>query len=73
MMGHDIIPDVNDQDDRSEEEVQRRFRASQFPSNSYACSVITARCWEQTYNSAIEVVQDIEAVVEINKSKIRAW
>ena len=69
IMGHDVFPDVTDQDDRLEEEVQGRFRASQFPSDSHACSVITAKCWEQAYNSAIEVVQDIEVVVEINKIK----
>lgn len=72
MMGHDVFPDVSDQDDRSEEEVQRRFRASQFPQDSHACSVITAKCWKQAYNSAIEVVQDIEAVVDINEIENQA-
>ncbi|RDL40885.1 uncharacterized protein BP5553_00864 [Venustampulla echinocandica] len=60
MMGHDILPDVRDQDDGSDEEVQRRFRARQFPQESHACSEITAKCWEQAYSSTIEVAQDIE-------------
>jgi hypothetical protein len=62
MMGHDVFPDVSDQDYGSDEEVQRRFRARQFPQDSHACSAITAKCWEQEYSSAIEVAQDIETV-----------
>ena len=63
MMGHDVFPDLSDQDDGSDEEVQRRFRARQFPQDSHACSAITAKCWEQAYSSATEVAQDI-AIVE---------
>lgn len=62
MMGHDVYPDVSDQDEGSDEEVQRRFRARQFPQESYGCSTITAKCWGQEYNSAREIVQDIEAI-----------
>ncbi|KAG4441516.1 hypothetical protein IFR05_002973 [Cadophora sp. M221] len=72
MMGHDVFPDITDQDDSLEEEVQRRFLANQFPSDSHACSVTTGKCRKQAYSSAIEVVQDIEAVVEINKIENRA-
>lgn len=62
MMGHDVYPDVRDQDDGSDEEVQHRFRARQFPQESHDCSTITAKCWGQEYSSAIEVIHDIEAI-----------
>lgn len=62
MMGHDVFPDISDQDDKSDEEVQRRFRTGQFPQDSHACAAITAKCWEQDYNSAVEVVHDVRVV-----------
>ena len=66
-MGHDIFLDISDQDDGSDEEVQRRFRTSQFPQDSHACATITEKCWEQAYNSAVEVVNDREVVEDCKK------
>jgi hypothetical protein len=60
--GHDVFPYVGDQGDGSDEQVQRRFLAHQFPQDSHACSTITALCWQQAYSSAIEVTQDIETI-----------
>jgi serine/threonine protein kinase len=62
MMGHDIFPDIDEQDDGFDEEVQRRFRTCQFPQESHACSTITEKCWRQAYSSAIEVAQDVKAI-----------
>ena len=61
-MGHDVYPDVSNQDDGSDGEVQRRFRALQFPLEFHVCSTITAKCWSQAYSSAVEVAQDIETI-----------
>lgn len=62
IMGHDIFPDISNHGDGSDEEVQRRFRTGQFPRDSHACSTITAKCWERLYNSAVDVVHDVEVV-----------
>jgi len=62
ITGYEVFPDISDQDDGAEEEIQRRFRAGQFPQDSHLCEAITTKCWKQTYNSAIEVVRDLESV-----------
>jgi hypothetical protein len=38
----------------------------EFPKDSHVCSLITAKCWEQAYSSATEVLQEIEAVEKAN-------
>jgi hypothetical protein len=74
MIGHDALPDISDQDDGSDEEAQRRFRTGQFPHDSHACRTITAKCWEQMYNSAIAAVHDVETVdLEFTGSPAIDW
>jgi len=69
MMGHDVFPEAEDTgDDESEEEVRRCFRAGRYPQDSHLCSAITVGCWRQEYNSADEVVRDID-VAERNAGK----
>ena len=72
IMGHEVFPDLIGDDDATEEEVQCRFLARQYPSDSHACSVITTKCWDQVYNSAMEVLDDIDAIVNLNKYERQA-
>ncbi|RDL37460.1 Uncharacterized protein BP5553_04893 [Venustampulla echinocandica] len=60
MMGHEVFPDLDSNED--EEEIERRFRSSQFPIDPQGCSAITNKCWTQEYGSSQEVVDDITAV-----------
>lgn len=69
MIGHDVFPGLSDQDDGSDEEVQCRFRAHQFPVGSHACSKNTAMYWGQGYTSAVEIVRDIEIIGRPEKTK----
>jgi hypothetical protein len=57
-----MMSDVSDQDDGSDEEVQRRFRTRQFPQESHVCCTITAKYCRQAYSSAVEVAHDIETI-----------
>lgn len=57
MMGHEVFPELDSDDD--DEEVEQRFRNSQFPADPQACATITRKCWTQQYSSAQEVVEDI--------------
>ena len=72
-MGHDVYPDVSNQDDGSDGEVQRRFRALQFPLEFHVCSTITEKCWSQAYSSAVEVAQDIETIEKEGIHKEIVW
>ncbi|KAH8708422.1 kinase-like domain-containing protein [Phaeosphaeriaceae sp. PMI808] len=60
IMGHDVFPDLNSTDD--EEEIERRFRAQEFPNDRHACHQIASKCWNQQYRSAEEVLVDLKNI-----------
>ncbi|KAJ2905729.1 kinase-like protein [Zalerion maritima] len=60
--GHELFPDLDKPED--EGEVERRFRAGEFPTDPHVCAAITAKCWKQLYSSARQVLADLEAVRE---------
>jgi len=62
MMGHCVFPDIVDGEDGWYDSVRSRFANAQFPQDSHVCSAITSKCWERKYDSAISVLQDIEAI-----------
>lgn len=62
MMGHAVFPDIIDGEDGWYEKVGDRFASRQFPQDQHACSAITSKCWQKEYESAQEVVRDIESV-----------
>ena len=62
MMGCCVFPDIVDGEEGWHDRVRSRFENSQFPQESHVCSAITSKCWELKYESAIEVLRDIEAV-----------
>lgn len=62
MMGHAVFPDIVDGEDRWYEKVRDRFASQQFPQDQHACNVVTLKCWQKEYESAQEVVRDIESL-----------
>jgi len=62
MMGHPVFPDIADGSDEWHERVEKRFADKQFPQDVHACSTITSKCWLLEYESAEEVLRDVEAV-----------
>ncbi|KAF7503563.1 hypothetical protein GJ744_003636 [Endocarpon pusillum] len=62
MMGHEVFPDLEKSKD--EDEIGRRFREGDFPTDLHVCTAITAKCWKQLYLSARQVLTDLEAVRE---------
>lgn len=62
VKGHEVFPDLDKSKD--EEEIGRRFRESEFPTDLHACAGITAKCWRQLYSSARQVLTDLETVQE---------
>ncbi|KAL2192169.1 kinase-like protein [Thermothelomyces heterothallicus CBS 203.75] len=62
MMAHAVYPDIVHGEEGRYEKVEDRFRNEAFPEDKYACSAITMKCWRMEYESAEEVVQDLEAL-----------
>ena len=62
MMGHAVFPDIADGEDRWYEKVRDRFASQQFPQDQHVCNAITLKCWQKEYESAEEVVRDIESL-----------
>jgi serine/threonine protein kinase len=62
MMGHCVFPDIIDGEEGWTDEVRSRFANGQFPQDFHACIAVTLKRWERQYSSAIEVLQDLEAV-----------
>lgn len=57
MMGHEVFPDLDNTD---EGEIERRFRAGEFPTDQHLCCQITENCWKQFYSSAQQVLVDLK-------------
>lgn len=62
MMGHCVFPDIVDGEEGWDDRVRSRFENAQFPQDSQICSAITSKCWELEYGSAMELLQDVEAI-----------
>lgn len=62
IMGYAVFPDIIDGEDGWREKVEERFAKQQFPQDSHACSAITLKCWLQQYDSADDIVQEIESI-----------
>ncbi|KAF1842061.1 kinase-like protein [Cucurbitaria berberidis CBS 394.84] len=58
MMGHEVFPDLDSSND--EQEIERRFRAGDFPADQHAFSKITGNCWKLCYSSAQQVLADLQ-------------
>ncbi|KAF6803667.1 serine threonine-protein kinase [Colletotrichum sojae] len=65
IVGHEPFPDTKGDNEGDDEEVERRFRLGEFPKEKHACSHIVEKCWRQEYNSAEEVLQDLEALTAV--------
>ncbi len=73
VTGAKVFPDIVKCNDTQEDvlrwfhegvpEVERRFRACEFPPvDEHACSAVTARCWRQLYKTADQVLADLKAI-----------
>jgi hypothetical protein len=61
-MGHTIFPDIAEKDEEAWEKVEGRLARGEWPREQHVCSAVTVKCWEQQYESAEEVVRDLEAI-----------
>jgi hypothetical protein len=61
-MGHAIFPDIVDGEDGYYDKVAARLAKRAFPVDTKICGAVTMKCWEQRYESAVEVVRDLEAI-----------
>ncbi|KAI1126593.1 kinase-like domain-containing protein [Nemania abortiva] len=66
MRGHAVFPDIIDGEDGWHEMVEERFDKGQFPQEPHACDSITSKCWKQEYNSAEELLRDVESVEKLS-------
>jgi serine/threonine protein kinase len=62
MMGQCVFPDIIDGEDRWYDKIRARFAGGKFPQDSHGYSTITSKCWQQKYDSATEVLHDIEDI-----------
>ncbi|MCJ1309785.1 hypothetical protein MMC25_003446 [Agyrium rufum] len=61
LEGHEPFPELDSFDD--EDEIERRFASHEFPElNLSSMRQIVHNCWAAKYNSATEILQDLEAV-----------
>lgn len=63
MMGHALFPDIIDGEEGYHEKVQARMASADFPpADQHVCGAVTAKCWAMGYESAEEVVRDLELI-----------
>ncbi|KAK3305952.1 kinase-like domain-containing protein [Chaetomium strumarium] len=62
LLGHTIFPDIDDRDDEAYAKVEERLAKKEWPRVHQVCSAVTLKCWEQQYESAADVVRDLEAI-----------
>jgi serine/threonine protein kinase len=62
VVGHAVFPDIIDGEDRWHEKVQHRFVSGQFPQDQHAFSTVTLKCWQKEYETATEIVRDMESL-----------
>jgi hypothetical protein len=59
-MSHEVFPELNSWE--HEEEIEARFSNGQFPTDSHICSKVTAKRWQQCYESARDVIFDLSQI-----------
>lgn len=59
-MGYAVFPDIINGEDTWHERVEAKFARQQFPQDQHPCGAVTLKCLQKKYESAEEVVQDIE-------------
>lgn len=62
VMGYCVFPDIVDGEEGWYDRIRSRFENAQFPQDDHACSAITSKRWKLKYESAIEVLRDINAI-----------
>ncbi|KAK3687207.1 kinase-like domain-containing protein [Podospora appendiculata] len=62
LMGHYIYPDIAAGEAGAWNKVEARLRNNDWPREHHICGAVTLKCWEQQYESAEEVVRDLEAI-----------
>ncbi|KAK3904169.1 kinase-like domain-containing protein [Staphylotrichum tortipilum] len=62
LLGHMIFPDIGLKDAEAWERVEERLKRKEWPREEHACKAVVLKCWEEEYESAEEVVRDLEAV-----------
>ncbi|KAM5450710.1 Phosphorylase b kinase gamma catalytic chain, skeletal muscle/heart isoform [Microsporum audouinii] len=62
MLGHEVFPELDTFNDDEDEQVALLFSNGDFPTDDYACSTITDKCWRQAYESAKDIIQDISQI-----------
>lgn len=62
VTGHAVFPDIVAGEHEWHEKVQGRFQSAQFPQDQHVCAAITLKGWQLQYESAQEVVRDMESV-----------
>lgn len=65
MMGHAVFSDTIDGETGWREKVRNRFESLQFPQDEQLCRGITLRCWQRKYESAQEIIEDIEYLEQL--------
>ncbi|PVH67283.1 kinase-like protein, partial [Cadophora sp. DSE1049] len=66
MEGHEPFPELNSLDDDDESEIIRRYTSGRFPPLSdHLASNVVHRCWSGSFESAMEVVEDLRKAMEM--------
>ncbi|CAK44077.1 hypothetical protein CBS115989_3760 [Aspergillus niger] len=63
-VGHAVFPDIADGEAGCFEKVEYTLATQRFPEDTHACSEITRKCWHKEYDSADDLLLDLEIVRE---------
>jgi serine/threonine protein kinase len=72
MLSHGVYPDIIDGEEDWRDKVAGRFAKQQWPQEEYPGSDIVLKCMKEEYESADEVLRDVAAVEELEKSRSEA-
>ncbi|KAL4877451.1 kinase-like domain-containing protein [Aspergillus karnatakaensis] len=64
VMGHAVFPDIVDGEEGWYEKVKERLQKHEFPQDVHVCSEVTRKCWWKEYESADELLRDLNSVME---------
>lgn len=62
LLSHEISPELSYSDKDASEKVEGRLAKKEWPGEQQVCNAVTVKCWEQQYESAEEVVRDLEVI-----------
>ncbi|EXJ88215.1 serine/threonine protein kinase [Capronia coronata CBS 617.96] len=60
----DLVPTAYGDDEEYENEIYRRFTDKELPDVSHPCATVTQRCWRGMYDSAEQLLMDLEALIK---------